>query len=301
MKHLIVTYPRFNKIQKVKELFPDEKNFFILGNNLFYWKDVGYKFLSIKKAKELRGFVGTLIIDDFHQLSIMDLKFLQKFFEKRNYVAFTNILTERSRIELSTLFNMEITEEYYLHEAVEEYIIPDYEINVVQVDLDEDAKALYDSAFELGEIQVSKKAHKYMTDLTIGNCINKAQSRINYIEEFLKEHYTEKIVVNSSNFASISATPLSVISVEMFNNNEIKHLVTASVVYEKLMDVKYYLINHANINPEIIINLIMESYNMDFNNYFGQIKIYFLISTEWERKVFEEVEKYFNPNRINYV
>ena len=131
--HILIAYPD----NKIKQSWQDEFE-------LMQWGDGNVTYTTHRSLSKHVEVWDIVVIDEIHLLSEAQRKVCKDLFDRNIYVlGLTGTLSKWTRRDLRMELGINVIAEYPIHKAIEEGVIADYEINVIQVPLDNTVKLPY--------------------------------------------------------------------------------------------------------------------------------------------------------------
>jgi superfamily II DNA or RNA helicase len=275
--------------------------------------------LSIKKYKE--QVYDLIIIDEIHLLSAAQIEVCKELFGNGgNVLGLTGTLSKWTKKLLREELNLNVLVEYTISQAIEDGIIPDYEIIIHKVALDN--KILNDYN---GKKRTEKQrfnsfqyvAHKleaegqpsFFMKLKIIDVLMTSLSRKNKTIELIQQYKNERLLIfcgriniaDGLGISSYHSKSTEKEKFEDFANGKGNHLAVikignTGVTYKPLNKV---IINYTDSNPENLTQKILRCMSMEYDNPDKKASIHIICSTEeielkWLRRALE----FFSPDKI---
>ena len=316
------------KPKKVLIAYPDEKirkgwenDFQIMDYDTDHVEYTTH--LSLKKHVEDR--YDLIIIDEIHLLSEAQKKVCVELFKNNKQVlGLTGTLSRNTRADLADDINMHVIAVYPVEKAIEEGVLPDYEINIIKVPLDRQRLHKYSRNVMMSEKkrfdqlsyiidQMDKKGAdpKFMRFGRM-RIIQSSWAKTLKTRELLQQHADERILV----FCGITKIADDLGIPSYHSNSEDKkvfddfavgkgnHLAVVKigntgVTYKPL---KMVIINYFDSNSENLAQKINRCMSMEYDNPGKKAVIYIISSDEdvelnWLRRALE----FFDKHKIKYL
>lgn len=313
-RKVLIAYPD----NKIKKSWEDE--FKLLGITP---PDITYTtHLSIKKY--INKEFDMVVIDEIHLLSPSQVEKCAELFQRNPTVlGLSGTLSKQTQRYLEQSLSLQVIANYPIHKAIEEGILPDYEITVFQVPLDTktlkffgkkvktEKKAFDNYTWVIENLENEGKSTMFVR-LARMRVIQTSNSKIIATKQLINAHSQERILVFCGTI--IAAESLGIPSFhskskdkeifEAFAKGEGNHLAVVKigntgVTYKPLNRV---IINYFDSNPENMAQKINRCMSMEYDNPDKKALIY-IISTDEdvELKWLKKALEFFSPEKIKYI
>lgn len=220
-RSIINACPRFGKIKVALDILKETKDTHVLiiapRNDIFegWKKDIvkfGMEYLiveyctftSLKKLKSPAPW-GIVIIDEPHELSQQQQKFLKPIVEMFPTLGLTGTMTQKTRKELYDNLNLDVCYKYSIAQGVEEGILADYQIFIHKVPLD-DKRYNYSTKkknyteqgyFNLNEYlrKEAKGANKYFMELKLISILQNSVAKMEMTRKLISQFEDDRLLV----------------------------------------------------------------------------------------------------------
>jgi len=301
---VLITYPS-NKIRTSWEDDFKKRNY--VNPNIVYSTH-----LSLKKLIDEE--FDLIIIDEVHLLSDAQILECEKLFVKNKHVlGLTGTLSKWTARVLREDLGLEVLITYPISKGIEEGVIPDYEIVVIKVPLDDKMLQMYGNkhttekrkfngySYVIDKMQDEGKNTKFLR-LSRMRLVQNSIAKLNKTRRLLSLHQKERILVfcgtikiaDNLGIPSYHSKSLEKETFQNFVDGKINHLSVVKigntgVTYTPLNRV---IINSFDSNSENMAQKILRCMSMEYDNPEKKAKIIIISSTEeienrWLRKSLE--------------
>ena len=310
---LLIAYPDSN----IKDSWITDFKKRGYDNNNITWST----FASLKKYRdEIFDFI---ILDEIHTLSDNNLNVMIQLLENnKNALGLTGTMNKYTELALKER-GMSVCHRYSIQDAISEEIITDYQITILECNLDTNEikysskgknrteKQQFDALSWIINKLVSEDKETFHLRLNrmriIQNSIGKADATINLLESLQNErilvfcgniHISDCLGIESYHSQSEENT-LQQFQNEEFNHLAICKLANTGVTFNKLNKV---VINYTDSNSENLCQKILRCMNMDFNNPDKKAEIYIISTNEpVEQKWITKALSFFDKEKIKTI
>ena len=278
--------------------------------------------LSIKKY--VNYLYDLIIIDEVHLLSEAQIVACKELFEgNKQILGLTGTLSKWTEKVLREDLGLKVLARYSMETAIKEGILPDYEITIVKVALDNKVlndykgkkrteKKRFDSFLWVVNKLEANEEPSFFMKLKIIDVLMNSLSRKNKTIELIEKHKEERVLIfcgrieiaDSLGIPSYHSKSTEKDVFEKFANGEGKHLVVIKVgnTGVNYIPLNRVIINYTDSNSENLTQKILRCMSMEYNNPDKKALIYIVTSTEplelrWVNKALE----FFDKNKIKYL
>lgn len=313
---IINACPRFGKIKVALDIVEKTGDTHILiiapRNDIFDgWKKDIVKFgmedliveyctfTSLKKLKSPAPW-GMVIIDEPHELSQQQQKFLKPIVEMFPTLGLTGTMTQKTRNELYDNLNLDVCYKYSIAQGVEEGILADYNIHIHKVPLD-DKRFIYKTKsksyteqgyFNLYEYlrKETTGSNKYFMDLKLIKIIQDSISKMEYTRKLISDYNDERLLVfcgttEISDKLGIPVYHSKNKEKEIFDDfcgGKIPHLATIKMMQAgiTITPINKGILNYMSGSPEDSAQKICRFLGMEYGNPDKKAEIHIISSEE---------------------
>lgn len=278
--------------------------------------------LSLKKCKG--EMYDLIIIDEIHLLSPAQIIVCEQLFvNNRAVLGLTGTLSRWTRRVLSEDLGLNVLINYPISKAIEEGIIPDYEINVIKVPLDNRIPQLYKNkksteykkfksySFVIDKLQDEGKDTKFLR-LSRMRIIQNSIAKVKKTKDLLSLHKSDRVLVfcgliKIAESLGIDAHHSKSKNKEVFEDfvtGGVNHLAVVrigntGVTYKPLSMV---IMNYFDSNSENFAQKVLRCMSFEYDNPEKKAKIYIISSTEpVEQKWLLRALEFFDEKKIKYI
>ena len=265
-----------------------------------------------------------IILDETHLLSEAQKEVCQQLFDNNNHVlGLTGTLSRWTEKELREDLGLKVLVRYPIEKAIEEGILPDYEISVIKVPLDnkirinykgrwKTEKQRFDNLMWVVRKQEIEGSPSFFMKLKVIDLLMNSVSRKNKTKEIIQKHSDERLLVfcgrteiaDSLGIPSYHSKKNEKGIFQNFVEGKISHLAVvkignAGVTYTPLNRI---ILNHFDSNAEKMAQRINRAMSYEYSNPDKKAKIIIISSDEnIELKWLTKSLEFFDKNKIKYL
>lgn len=308
--HILITAPR-------KDIF-DGWDKDIYKFNMTHLVVEYCTFTSLKKLKSPAPW-QLVIVDEPHELSIPQQKFLKPIVDMFPTLGLTGTMTNKTRNELYDNLGLDVCYKYSIAQGVEEGILVDYEIFIHKVPLDDkrynyatkSKKYTEQGYFNLYEYlrKEAKGSNKYFMELKLIKILQDSISKMEMTRKLISQHKDDRLLVfcGTTKIADSLGVPVYHSKnkekeiFDNFCNGDIPHLSTIKMMQAgiTITPINRGILNYMSGSPEDSAQKICRFLGMEYANTDKKATIHIISSTEeFEEGRLSSGLKFFDPDKI---
>lgn len=279
-------------------------------------------YLSLKKYKDC--LYDLVVLDEIHTISEAQIVVCKELLEhNKEIVALTGTLSSWTEKVLREDLGLKVLVRYPIELAIEEDILPDYEITVVTVPLDGRIKKDYNGKFKTEKerfnnlmwvVREQEKEEKpsFMIKLKIIDLLMNSVSRLNKTKELIQKHIDERILIfcgrteiaDNLGIPSYHSKSEEKETFDNFLNGTISHLAVVKIgaTGSTYLPLNRVIINHFSSSSEDLTQKLNRAMSFEYDNPQKVAKLYILCSTEEiEKSWLKRALSMFDSKKIKYV
>lgn len=275
----------------------------------------------ISLHKHINEKYDLIIIDEIHLLSEAQITVCQyMFMDNKCVLGLTGTLSTWTQRVIERELNLDVVAFYSIKEAINDGIIPDYEINVVTIPLDNTIVNNYKGKLKTEKQRFSnlnwliehEQEHNFYIKLKMIEVLQKSIAKKRKTIDLINEFKNDRLLVfcgrteiaDDIGIPSYHSKSSEKHIFEQFVNGDIPHLAVVKigntgVTYTPLNKV---IINYFDSNCENLTQKINRCMSLEYNNLNKKAIIYLITSNEEiELKWLRKALSMFDNNKINYL